>query len=431
MALQPIGRPKFAGETAPAIIVSATIALPVVGVGFLVDNLLSSGEIRSSSLMIAFFLLWNLVLCFLWSRIKSTIIMSRLLVGTLPLQWGWIGALACSVFFRDHFESADGIFFGLFVLFAAATFIVARSSLKKPLNDSGFLTLSVAIMAAMIWHGIYNWSMPGNIAFSRGVLSAKSIFNLQSNSGVNSEFSRHDAPNFKGGRQSKMPWAYSGEAGPDMWSALAEENRTCSAGHEQSPVDIPARTPLLRDNILLSWMPEQGAIVNDGRIMKVNLAGKSQATIAGKKYSLKSIHVHTPSEHQVSGFGYPMEVQFIHESATGGIAIIAAFVEIGANNPDVASIISLMPVVANGPAVEAPLLNMMSLMPSKLDVYRYKGSLTTPPCSEHVLWSIVEKPIQFSQDQITAFRKLLPSNARSIQTMGARSFESTESGIAH
>ena len=90
-----------------------------------------------------------------------------------------------------------------------------------------------------------------------------------------------------------------------------------------------------------------------------------------------------------------------------------------------------MPVVANGPAVEAPLLNMMSLMPSKLDVYRYKGSLTTPPCSERVLWSIVEKPIQFSQDQITAFRKLLPSNARSIQTMGARSFESTESGIAH
>ena len=99
MALQPIGRPKFAGETAPAIIVSATIALPVVGVGFLVDNLLSSGEIRSSSLIIAFFLLWNLVLCFLWSRIKSTIIMSRLLVGTIPLQWGWIGALACSVFF--------------------------------------------------------------------------------------------------------------------------------------------------------------------------------------------------------------------------------------------------------------------------------------------------------------------------------------------
>ena len=37
--------------------------------------------------------------------------------------------------------------------------------------------------------------------------------------------------------------------------------------------------------------------------------------------------------------------------------------------------------------------------------YSYKGSLTTPPCSESVTWIVMEEPVQVSQDQLDAFRK--------------------------
>lgn len=431
MALQPIGRPKFAGEPAPAILVNATMALPLVGIGIAANDLLSAGELRISTIIIIAFLLVNLALCFFWSRVQQTEIMSKLMLAAIPIQWGWIGALASSVVISDLSEDGNGYFLVLFAVFAAAGFIVTRSSLKKPFIDSGFLFLGIAITAGMIWHGVSDWSMSGYTAFSKGTTSNQSSSSPQMDSKGQGGPGSHKAEFIKGSRGSKMQWAYSGEAGPDMWGALAEANAACSSGHEQAPVDIPVRSLALSGDVSLAWATEPSSIVNDGRIMQVNFGGKSQTTISGQKYTLKAVQFHSPSEHHVSGFGYPMEVQFIHESASGQIAIVAALVEIGANNPDISSVISVMPAKANSPAVEGPALNLMAIIPQESAVYRYRGSLTTPPCSEHVVWSILEKPIQFSSEQVSAFRKVLPSNARPIQPLGLRTFESSEAVIAH
>jgi carbonic anhydrase len=48
------------------------------------------------------------------------------------------------------------------------------------------------------------------------------------------------------------------------------------------------------------------------------------------------------------------------------------------------------------------------------------GSLTTPPCSEGVLWLVMKQPIQVSQDQINIFSRLYRNNARPIQPSGGR-----------
>jgi carbonic anhydrase len=34
------------------------------------------------------------------------------------------------------------------------------------------------------------------------------------------------------------------------------------------------------------------------------------------------------------------------------------------------------------------------------------GSLTTPPCSEGVLWMVMKQPVQLSPDQIDMFSRL-------------------------
>ena len=35
------------------------------------------------------------------------------------------------------------------------------------------------------------------------------------------------------------------------------------------------------------------------------------------------------------------------------------------------------------------------------EYYRYRGSLTTPPCYPTVLWTVFRNPVQISQEQVT------------------------------
>uniref|UniRef100_T1GFP1 Alpha-carbonic anhydrase domain-containing protein n=1 Tax=Megaselia scalaris TaxID=36166 RepID=T1GFP1_MEGSC len=59
--------------------------------------------------------------------------------------------------------------------------------------------------------------------------------------------------------------------------------------------------------------------------------------------------------------------------------------------------------------------------------FTYKGSLTTPPCSEAVTWVLFPDPIELNYLQIQKFRRLqdnledaLVDNFRSIQPIGNR-----------
>jgi carbonic anhydrase len=48
------------------------------------------------------------------------------------------------------------------------------------------------------------------------------------------------------------------------------------------------------------------------------------------------------------------------------------------------------------------------------------GSLTTPPCSEGVLWMVMRQPVTVSPDQIDVFARLYPMNARPVQQASGR-----------
>uniref|UniRef100_T1HZT9 Alpha-carbonic anhydrase domain-containing protein n=2 Tax=Rhodnius prolixus TaxID=13249 RepID=T1HZT9_RHOPR len=70
---------------------------------------------------------------------------------------------------------------------------------------------------------------------------------------------------------------------------------------------------------------------------------------------------------------------------------------------------------------------LASLMPKNMDLfYTYRGSLTTPPCSEVVTWIVFPDPLTVSISQIVKFRQLsnrngyLSDNFRKIQHRGHR-----------
>jgi len=53
-------------------------------------------------------------------------------------------------------------------------------------------------------------------------------------------------------------------------------------------------------------------------------------------------------------------------------------------------------------------VTLISLIPPNTDVfYTYKGSLTTPPCSEVVTWIIFATPVPISFRQVCTFNCVL------------------------
>jgi carbonic anhydrase len=68
----------------------------------------------------------------------------------------------------------------------------------------------------------------------------------------------------------------------------------------------------------------------------------------------------------------------------------------------------------------APIINPVSLLPANRNYYTYMGSLTTPPCTEGVLWLVMKQPVQVSQEQINIFSRLYRNNARPIQPAASR-----------
>lgn len=58
--------------------------------------------------------------------------------------------------------------------------------------------------------------------------------------------------------------------------------------------------------------------------------------------------------------------------------------------------------VSPGQEVLIPGFSIEELLPEKpAEYYRYKGSLTTPPCNPTVLWTVFRNAVQISQEQVT------------------------------
>ena len=220
----------------------------------------------------------------------------------------------------------------------------------------------------------------------------------------------------------RTPWTYE-EA--DRWSELDPLYAACNTGKAQSPIDIreteKADLPALRmefENAPLR------AVTNNGHTIRVNYPdapGSGNVLMVGdKRYELMQFHFHHPSEEQINGKAYAMEVHFMYRAADGALAGVAVFIEEGAANGTMRKLWEHMPRVEGQTAVTGVLIDPADLAPRRLGYYRYTGSQTAPPCTEPVTWFVLKTPVEASAAQIEAFAELYPHNVRPIQPLNGR-----------
>lgn len=215
-------------------------------------------------------------------------------------------------------------------------------------------------------------------------------------------------------------WDYEGEAGPAQWGKLNPAWAKCATGTRQSPIDIRDGMRLDLEKIEFDYRPGPFSVVNNGHTVQVNVSSGNRITITGRTYELDQFHFHRPSEERVNGKGFAMVAHLVHKDAEGRLAVVALLIEEGATNPVVQNVWNNMPLEKNEPVRPAIQLDVAQMLPARRDYYTYMGSLTTPPCSEGVLWLVMKEPIQLSSQQIAIFSRLYPMNARPIQADSGR-----------
>ena len=221
----------------------------------------------------------------------------------------------------------------------------------------------------------------------------------------------------------------SAEDAPSKWENYCVADggiNECGSVVRQSPInivggvedlDLPFLTPIYNESYT--------DIVNNGHTIQFNYHGASSTLdFGGETYSLLQFHFHASSEHTLGGSHHPLEVHLVHANASGGLAVIGAFFELGTENEFLSEFTGSLPAHSGESYVDASLMyDATDLIPENNSYYNYNGSLTTPPCSEIVEWIVLEHPLEASQTQLDLFSGLLHGNYRPVQPLNGRTIK--------
>ncbi|NEX22993.1 carbonic anhydrase [Thiorhodococcus mannitoliphagus] len=218
-----------------------------------------------------------------------------------------------------------------------------------------------------------------------------------------------------------MHWGYSGNEGPERWSEISPEFAICSSGKNQSPIDLANFIKADLKPLAIDYQAAGNEILNNGHAIQINSAPGSKFSLDGHTYELKQYHFHAPSENLINGKSYPMEAHLVHADNDGNLAVIAVMFEEGKENQSIAQAWSKMPTQVGEKNALTPSVAAEGILPLKRRYYRFNGSLTTPPCSEGVLWLVMKDPVTVSKSQIEEFEHTMhhPNN-RPVQAVNAR-----------
>jgi carbonic anhydrase len=247
---------------------------------------------------------------------------------------------------------------------------------------------------------------------SRGLLAQALVCGVALCAGAAAHASETAAPH----------WSYAGNTGPEHWGSEDPSFATCSSGTHQSPINI--EKPVLKDLPRLEFNYKDTAlnVTDTGHSFQVNAAaGSGGLTVGGDHYDFVQVHFHQPSEERVHGKHYSMVAHIVHQNARGELAVVAVLLRAGKTNE------FLRPIFDNFPAkgtaendVAGNAVNIGNFLPQNHGYYTFDGSLTTPPCSEHVRWFVLKTPVELSERQLMQFEVRYAHDNRPTQPLNGR-----------
>ncbi|XP_024520984.1 uncharacterized protein LOC9639541 [Selaginella moellendorffii] len=216
-----------------------------------------------------------------------------------------------------------------------------------------------------------------------------------------------------------IDYSYVGARGPRHWGDLKSDWKECSDGKAQSPIAIRSKHAELNSSLpglRAHYQSSVCSIASSQYIFKVFIAG-AHCTLPLNRatYTLTDFHFHIPSEHTVDGTRFPLELHLVHKVAPNSsqITVVSKLFKLGRSDPLLDQILKLK----GGNAT----INLSNYINLHGGYYRYLGSLTTPPCSEGILWTILKKTGTVSSSQIKRVIALLQGkNARPLQKINKR-----------
>ncbi|TVO60294.1 carbonic anhydrase [Denitromonas ohlonensis] len=215
-------------------------------------------------------------------------------------------------------------------------------------------------------------------------------------------------------------WDYEGVGGPARWGQLNPAWKTCDTGKRQSPIDIRDGIRVDLEPIKFDYVPTYFRILNNGHTVQVSVGPGNTMSVMGRTFDLVQFHFHRPSEERINGRGFDMVAHLVHKDLDGRLAVVAVLIERGESHPLVQTLWNNLPLEKHHDYAPAVSVNAAELLPQAPEYYTYMGSLTTPPCSEDVLWMVMKEPIKLSSEQIAIFQRLYPMNARPVQAANDR-----------
>ncbi|XP_020571799.1 alpha carbonic anhydrase 7-like [Phalaenopsis equestris] len=220
--------------------------------------------------------------------------------------------------------------------------------------------------------------------------------------------------------------------GPDHWGDIRKDWETCKIGHSQSPVSIyDEKTEFVYQPEDLKWIyhPEKAVMKNLGHNIAIQWEDVVGAVWINKtEYPLKQVHFHTPSENTLNGKKFDLEVHLLHRRTNDHqMAMVSLLYEVGAPDPFFTKVEKHIRAISKKIDATADIGNidpMEVIRKFGKHYYRLKGSITIPPCTEGVTWTIDKKIRTISIEQLNLLKDAaIPGyakNARPVQPLNDR-----------
>lgn len=237
---------------------------------------------------------------------------------------------------------------------------------------------------------------------------------------------------FVGAATAGSGWSYTDVT---SWS---KDNPNC-AKKSQSPIDIKIDSVEDVDFepfVFTKYNKYSSAnLTNNGHTVQLDVKG---LILSGgnltENYETLQLHFHWSannamkgSEHAVDSKYYPLEMHIVHINSKyndvntalnhgDGLAVLGFFFKLGTESAQLKTITpDVDSVTSSGKSIkEFDLKGLISEATDSNKYFRYNGSLTTPPCSEAVIWTVYETPLSISQAQLDKFWKAKDSHGKAL-----------------